>query len=77
MSGITNDNVWRVTTNDNELQRVKYLTAISYSTCLHEIDSAFAAILPKPRILESLAGCRAMVIFVVFCKIGALEHNVY
>ena len=30
-----------------------------------------------PRILESLAGCRTMIIFAVFCKIGALERNAY
>ena len=29
------------------------------------------------RILESLAGCRTMIIFAVFCKIGALERNTY
>ena len=29
------------------------------------------------RILESLAGCRTMVISAVFCTIGALERNVY
>ena len=31
----------------------------------------------RPRILESLAGCHTMVIFAVFCKIGALERNAY
>ena len=31
----------------------------------------------QPRILQSLAGCRTMVIFAVFCKIGALERNAY
>ena len=30
-----------------------------------------------PRIYESLAGCRTMIIFAVFCKIGALERNAY
>ena len=30
-----------------------------------------------PRILESLAGCRTMFLFAVFCKIGVLERNVY
>ena len=30
-----------------------------------------------PRILESLAGCRTMLPFAVFCKIGALECNAY
>ena len=29
------------------------------------------------RILENLAGCRTMLLFEVFCKIGALEHNAY
>ena len=29
------------------------------------------------RILESLAGCRTMLLFAVFCKIGALERNTY
>ena len=29
------------------------------------------------RILESLAGCRTMFLFVVFCKMGALERNAY
>ena len=29
------------------------------------------------RILESLAGCRTMSLFAVFCKIGALECKVY
>ena len=29
------------------------------------------------RILESLAGCRTMLLFAVFCKIGALERNAY
>ena len=36
-----------MTTNDNEIERVKNLTAISYSTCLHERDFAFPAILSK------------------------------
>ena len=31
----------------------------------------------QSRILESLAGCRTMFLFAVFCKIGALERNVY
>ena len=38
---------------------------------------AGCAMLLTPRILESLAGCRTMVIFTVFCKIGALESNTY
>ena len=29
------------------------------------------------RALESLAGCRTMFLFAVFCKIGALERNAY
>ena len=29
------------------------------------------------RILESLAGCRTMLLFAVVCKIGALERNAY
>ena len=29
------------------------------------------------RILESLAGCRTMLLFAVFCKIGPLERNAY
>ena len=29
------------------------------------------------RILESLAGCRTMLLSEVFCKIGALERNAY
>ena len=28
-----------------------------------------------PRILESLAGCRTMLLFAVFCKIDPLERN--
>ena len=47
MCGIKNEIEWRVTLNDNELQRVKYLTAISYTTCLYEKDSGFSAIFPK------------------------------
>ena len=31
----------------------------------------------RTKILESLAGCGTMVIFGVFCKIGALERNAY
>ena len=30
-----------------------------------------------PRVLESLAACRAMFPIVVFCKIAALERNTY
>ena len=29
------------------------------------------------RILESLAGCRTMLPFAAFCKIGALERNAF
>ena len=38
---------------------------------------AGCAMLLTPRILESLAGYRTMVIFAVFCKIGVLERNAY
>ena len=31
----------------------------------------------QARMLESLAGCRTMFLFAVFCKIGVLEHNSY
>ena len=33
--------------------------------------------LVRTRVLESLAGCCAMFLFAVFCKIGALESNAY
>ena len=33
--------------------------------------------LVRPRMLESLAGCRTMFLFAVSCKIGALERNAY
>ena len=33
--------------------------------------------LSKPRMLESLAGCRTMFLFAVSCKIGPLERNTY
>ena len=35
------------------------------------------AYLQRPRTLESLAGCRTMLLFAVFCKIDALERNAY
>ena len=31
----------------------------------------------QPTILGSLAGCRTMFLFTVFCKIGVLERNAY
>ena len=37
----------------------------------------FKVMLVSSRILESLAGCRTMLLFAVFCKIGALERNAY
>ena len=41
---------------------------------IHKIKKC---LLVYARIYESLAGCRTMVIFAVFCKIGALERNAY
>ena len=40
--------------------------------CTKSLPKDFVA-----RILESLAGCRTMLLFAVFCKIGALERNAY
>ena len=37
----------------------------------------FFALLVQSRISESLAGCHAMLLFAVSCKIGALERNAY
>ena len=41
---------------------------------IHKIKKC---LLVYARIYESLAGCRTMVIFAVFCKIGVLEGNLY
>ena len=43
----------------------------------HSIWIIIKKLLIKPSILESLAGCRTMVVFAVFCKIGSLEGNAY
>ena len=37
----------------------------------------FLGLSVRTSIYESLAGCRTMVIFAIFCKIGALERSTY
>ena len=52
-----------------------FLCNISWmSTSISNYNLAWCV---KPRILESLAGCRTMFLVAVFCKIGALERNAY
>ena len=41
------------------------------------LDKFQSILLDKTRMLESLAGCRTMFPFPVFCKIDALERNAY
>ena len=41
---------------------------------IHKIKKC---LLVYTRIYESLGGCRTMVIFAFFCKVGALERNAY
>ena len=44
---------------------------------LQETGKRLSSKLLFPRILESLAGCRSMLLFAVVCKIGVLERNAY
>ena len=44
---------------------------------LWKYDVAYLVNLVQARMLKSLAGCRTMHLFAVFCKIGALERNTY
>ena len=46
-------------------------------TCINKILYFLTIYLLSPRIYESSAGRRTMVIFVVFCKISGLERNAY
>ena len=44
--------------------------------CIFQISLKYIKLV-TPRMLKSLAGCRTMFLFTVFCKIAALERNAY